>query len=130
MATNESANLDNLTKFMMAMNEALNSQKGEFNFNSSNSNPMEAMLQNRIKLSELNWSAWSKNMIRNLKGAEVLCLFKDLKEEEFKKAMDVEKNEQQQVKDAPVALNEFPTFRYVRNALQVSDGRFVQASVD
>ncbi|PHH50000.1 hypothetical protein CFIMG_006035RA [Ceratocystis fimbriata CBS 114723] len=105
MSTNESTTLDNFAKFMMAMSEAMNSQNGEFNFNSSTSNPMEAMLQNRIKLTELNWTAWSKNMIRNLKGSEVLCLFKKLEEEEFRNAMDVERTEQQKAKDASVALN-------------------------
>ncbi|PHH49145.1 hypothetical protein CFIMG_007911RA [Ceratocystis fimbriata CBS 114723] len=65
-------------------------------------------------------------MIRNLKGAEVLYLFKDLEEEELKNAMDVEKNEQQKAKDASVALNlihaglDETAIRYLKSISDVS----------
>ncbi|KKF93167.1 hypothetical protein CFO_g4484 [Ceratocystis platani] len=102
--TNNNDKSDNFTKFMMALSEAMNSGSGELTFKSSSEKPTETIVENRIKLTELNWQLWAENVIRNLKGEDILYLFKGLEEEDFKNAMEVEKNENQKARDASTAL--------------------------
>ncbi|KKF95241.1 hypothetical protein CFO_g2416 [Ceratocystis platani] len=56
------------------------------------------------KLTDLNWTNWSTNMIRNFKGLGILYLFKGLEEEEFLNAMDVEKTDREKAEEETEAL--------------------------
>ncbi|KKF92138.1 Endonuclease [Ceratocystis platani] len=62
------------------------------------------MLRDLHKLDNINWEKWSRQTIRNLKGFDLLYVFKGLEEEEFKEAMEIEKSPRQLARDESNAI--------------------------
>ncbi|KKF93932.1 hypothetical protein CFO_g3714 [Ceratocystis platani] len=60
---------------------------------------MDLMLKYCPKLTNLNWGAWSRNMIRNFKAIGILYLFKGLEEEDFQNAIDPKVTHQEEARD-------------------------------
>ncbi|PHH52122.1 hypothetical protein CFIMG_008479RA00001 [Ceratocystis fimbriata CBS 114723] len=60
---------------------------------------MDLMLKYCPKLTNLNWGAWSRNMIRNFKAIGILYLFKGLEEEDFQNAIDPKITHQEKARD-------------------------------
>ncbi|PHH49071.1 hypothetical protein CFIMG_008005RA00001 [Ceratocystis fimbriata CBS 114723] len=62
------------------------------------------LLRDLHKLDNINWEKWSRQTIRNLKGFDLLYVFKGLEEEEFKEAMEIEKSPRQLARDESNAI--------------------------
>ncbi|PHH50105.1 hypothetical protein CFIMG_007526RA00001 [Ceratocystis fimbriata CBS 114723] len=90
--------------FIVSLTQAINSGKVSIAPNSPTPMLIDSMTRHVIKLTEINWKQWSRNMIGKFRVLGILYLFKGLEEDEFRNAVEVEKTDQEKAKDEAYAF--------------------------